>query len=206
LRVVTPRSTSGHGLSFAGQPERALADTTEALELARRLNYAEGEAMVLWHHGEVLVAAGRPDQGLAAAEAGVVLARRLGHRGWTAATLCGLGVAHAAVGDFEAAAQAYRDSLVLTEHLVMFKTWGHARLARLLVQHGDLAGAATHVDAALGTGPGLAQYEARLARCELAVARNEADASALVQDALDRAVDGGHGASAIRLAELGGQP
>ena len=70
LRVVTPQSTQGHGLMFAGRPRDGLAETCAALELARRLGYAEGEAMVLWHHAEVLVGCGAPAEALLARRGG----------------------------------------------------------------------------------------------------------------------------------------
>ena len=63
LRVVTPRSTRGHGLHFAGRPSEGLEETSTALDLSRRLGYAEGEAMVLWHHSEVLLGCGRAERG-----------------------------------------------------------------------------------------------------------------------------------------------
>ncbi|MBA2607351.1 MAG: tetratricopeptide repeat protein [Actinobacteria bacterium] len=206
LRIVTPRSTRGHGLLFAGRAEEGLLETADALELARSLGYAEGEAMVLWHHSEVLAGCGRAEEARSVATAGVELARRVQHRGWTASTLCGLGVVEIARGDLEAAATAFADSLALTEHLVMFKCWAHARLAGVLLAQDRLVEAEAHVRWALESGPGLlGQYEARLARCELAVRRGDDDAETLVDEALRLARAGGHVLSADRLAELGRQ-
>ncbi len=82
-----------------------------ALELARTLGYAEGEAMVLWQQAEVLVECDRAEEGLATAEAGLKLARRLGHRGWTATTSAAEGIARLALGDLTGAADAFEDSL-----------------------------------------------------------------------------------------------
>ncbi|MQA13784.1 MAG: hypothetical protein GEV09_06295 [Pseudonocardiaceae bacterium] len=82
-----------------------------------------------------------------------------------------------------------------SERLPLFTSWAHARLGAVLVRTGRVDEAAHHVDAALGTGPPLGHYEARLARCELAVARHDADAAALLADAVDRAIRGGHLAS-----------
>lgn len=204
LKVVTPRSTRGHGLMFAGRPEEGLVDTGAALELARTLGYAEGEAMVLWHQAEVLAGCGRPDESLAAAEAGRDLALRIGHRGWTATTSLAMGLAHAALGNRAGAIAAFHESLRASgEHLVMFRCWGRARLALVLIDQDRLDEAATHVDQALASGPGLARYEARLARCELGVRRGDDDVGALIEEALALAVKGGHVVTASRLKQLG---
>ena len=203
LRVVTPRSTRGHGLMFANRPTDGLVETSAALQLARSLGYAEGEAMVLWHHAEVLVGCGRQEEALPVAEAGRALAQRLGHRGWTATTSGAVGIARAALGDLAGAVTAFEESLRASgEHLVMFRCWGHARLALVLLGQGKIDQAATHVHQALGAGPGLAQYYARLARCELAVRRDEDDARALIEEALALAVTGGHAVTATRLEQL----
>ncbi|WP_133252025.1 tetratricopeptide repeat protein [Actinomycetospora cinnamomea] len=205
LRVVTPRSTRGHALLFAGRPERALSDTADALELARSLGHPEGEAYASWHHSEALTAAGRVDEATATAERGLALARRIRHRGWIATTSRALGIACEATGDVAGARTAFRRSLEAAERVPLFTSWAHARLGLLLVADADLSGAATHVDIALTVGPPLGHYEARLARCALAVARREPGASGLLDDARARAVRGGHHLSARRLAELGGQ-
>lgn len=207
LRAVFPRSTCGHGRMFAGQPAGGLVDTTQALELARKLGNAEGEAMTLWHHAEVLVACGRVDDAMTAAEQGLALARQLGHRAATAMTLLALGVARRASGDFEGAAAAFEESIEESgEPLVMFRCWGHARLALALLDQGRSDEAALHVAQALAIGPELSQYEARFAQCALAVHRGDADAGALVDDALRRAVAGGHQSSATLLRELATRP
>ncbi|WP_322937774.1 BTAD domain-containing putative transcriptional regulator [Nocardioides bizhenqiangii] len=203
LRAVTPRSTRGHGLVFAARPQEGLADTTAALELTRSLGYAEGEAMVLWHHAEALLACGRPEEAREVAESGVTRARGLGHRGWTATTLRALGIARAALGDLDGARAAFEESVRTSgEHLLMFRSWGHSRLALVHVAEGHPDAAAPHVAEALATGPGLALYEARLAECELAVARGDDGSAPLVRDAHQRAVTGGHAVSAQRLAAL----
>ncbi len=203
LRVVTPRSTRGHGLHFAGRPEEALADVSSALELSRSLGYAEGEAMVLWHYAEVLVGCRRPEEALVAADAGVTLARRLRHRGWTAMTVSAQGLARAALGDLDGATAAFEESLRTSRHLILFTTWAHSRLAQVHLARDDLRSAAAHVQEALTLeGPGLHQYEARLASCELAVRLGEPSAHALVVDALRLAETGGHVISAERLRAL----
>ncbi len=205
LRVVTPRSTRGHGLVFAGQPEQGLSQTSAALDLARNLGYAEGEAMVLWHHAEALAACGRPEEGLATAQEGLALARRLDHRGWTAATLCAVGLCHAALDDSDAAANALEDCLAISEHLVWFRSWAGSRLAQVTLARGDWEAASRHVDGALALGWGLTLYEARLAQCELAVRRGDKEAGMLLDQALELAITGGHLSSAARLQRLRGQ-
>jgi hypothetical protein len=71
-----------------------------------------------------------------------------------------------------------------------------------LPQAASYDAAAAHIHEALATGPGLAQYEARLAHCEFAVKRGHENARALVDEALRLAVAGGHAASAARLGQL----
>lgn len=44
LRVITPRSTCGHGLVFADRPAEGLTEADAALELARELGNPEGQA------------------------------------------------------------------------------------------------------------------------------------------------------------------
>lgn len=203
LRVVWPRSTRGHALHFAGRPLEGLEETSAALELARRLGYADGEAMTLWHHAEVLVGCGRPDEALENAQAGLALGQRLGHRGAMAATSLAMGVAHAALDHPADAIAALQESLRISgEHHVMFRCWGLARLALVLLDQDRLDDAATHVDQALALGPDLARYEGRLARCELAVRRGDDDAGSLIDEALELAVAGGHAMTAHRLEEL----
>lgn len=203
LRVVTPRTTRGHGLAFAGRPAEGLVDVLDALDLARRLGYREGEAMVLWHKAELLLATGDAQAALDAANAGIEIARRLEHRGWTATNLSARGLVLAALGDDAAAVASFEESIAVSEHIAMFRGWSHARLASLLVARGDLAAAEPHVRASLEGTPGLPRHEARLAQCELAVARGDADAAAVVASALAQAERAGHWASAARLAELG---
>jgi tetratricopeptide (TPR) repeat protein len=187
---------------FAGRVEPALADTGEALELARSLGYPEGEAYASWHHSEALTAAGRPEEGMAAAVHGLAVARRLRHRGWIATTLRALGIAREAAGDLAGAKDAFYESLEAADPFPLFTSWAHARLGLLLAVEADPVTAAIHVDAALAMGPPLGHYEARLARCTLAVARREPAARAVLDDAREHALRGGHHASAHRLAEL----
>lgn len=204
LRVVTPKSARGHALQMAGRPHEGLTETTSALQLARDLGYAEGEAMVHWHHAEALLACGRTDESVAVAEEGVALARRLDHRGWTCATLCALGLARHGAGDLDGATAALDECLDRSgDHLIAFIAWSHSRLAQILLDRNQVAEAADHVESALAiTAAGLQQYEARLAQCEVAWARGDAGAKALIETALDSALRGGHKTSADRLAAL----
>jgi len=193
----------GHGRMFSGPPTEGLVDTQEALDLARRLGYAEGEAMVLWHHAEVLAACGHAEEALTAAESGVELARQLGHRGATVMTLLGLGVARLACGDFEGSDAAFEECIDNSgDQLTLFGGWSHARLALPILDRGRIGDAALHVAQALSRGPELSQYEARFAQCTLAVTRGDEESATLVDDALRRAVAGGHETSASRLREL----
>lgn len=202
LRVVTPRSTRGHALVFADRAVAGLADIEEALDLARSLGYPDGEAYACWHHSEALTEVGRIADALQAAEQGLAIARRLGRRGWTATTLRARGVAHQAAGDTVAALTAFRASLAASEGLPLFECWAHARLGRVLLLAGHVAEAAGHVEAALRQGPPLGRYEARLARCALAVARDEPGAAPLIDDAITRARRGGHWTSLRELAAM----
>lgn len=203
LRVVMPRSTRGHGLMMARRPQEGLEETAAALELARSLGYGEGEAFVLWHHAELLASCGRPEDALAAADAGLALARRIDHRGYIAINVCAQGVARAALGDLTGAAAAFEETLVMThDQNLMFAGWAHSRLAQTRLLQGRVDEAAAHVQAALDIPLGLQLYEARLARCELAFVRGDADRASLIDDARRRALEGGHFASAARLDQL----
>jgi tetratricopeptide (TPR) repeat protein len=206
LRIVTPRSTRGHGLVFAGRPELGLADTTEALELARALGHPEGQAYALWHQTEALSALGRYDEGRESAEEALKIAEAIGHRGWTATALRALGIVLQDAGALDEAEAAFRRSLELSEHLSLFASWASARLALVSLARGDSTAAEPFVARALSEGPPLGHYEARLARAELAAAREEPEAAAIARDAMTRAESGGHHASVPRLAILGQLP
>ena len=178
LRAVTPRSTRGHGLVFAGDPAAGLAETTAALRLARELDTAEGQAYALWHRSEALSALGRADE--AEADAREALRRADGHRGWTATAHRALGIALAARGDLDAAAAAFAASAeVAGESLTLFASWAAAQRALVALAAGSTAGVAAWVAHALAIGPPLGHYEARLAEVELAAARGDPRTAAL---------------------------
>lgn len=203
LRVVTPRSTRGHAFVFAGQPDRGLVDTTEALELARVLGHPEYQSYALWHRSEALSALGHVDEARACAEEALVVAEQIGHRGWTATALRALGIAQQTAGVLDDAGHSFARSLALSEHLGLFASWASARLALIHVALGDLSGAESFVARALAEGPELAQFEARLAQAELAAAREDPEAPSIFRDALRAAETGGHAVSVARLTELG---
>ena len=93
LRVVTPRSTRGHGLVFHAEPEAGLAETSAALQLATDLGTPEGRAYALWHRSEALSALGRHLEAEADAREALRVAQEVGHRGWTATAWRALGIA-----------------------------------------------------------------------------------------------------------------
>lgn len=200
LRVVTPRSTRGHGLVFLGEPDRALAETAQALELARSLGHSDGVSYALWHRSEALAALGRADEAVAAAREAVDIAEQLGHRSWTATTHRALGIALQARGDLPAAEAAHHRTLELASYWPLLAAWACARIALVRLALDDPAGAEPYVTRALAEGPPLAHYEARLARAELAYARGDPGAATIARDALKRAEDGGHLIHVDRLA------
>jgi tetratricopeptide (TPR) repeat protein len=202
LRVVTPRSTRGHMLTFLGRPGAALQDAEQALELARTLGYAEGISYALWHVSEALSALGRVGPAEEAAREAIAVARRVGHRSWTMSGHRALGIALQSGGDPAGAERAFTTSLELAEHWPLFVSWSAARIALVRLTRGDAEGAAPFVVRALAEGPPLAHYEARLAHAELAAARGEAGAREVARDAWQRAEAGGHLVAVPRLREL----
>lgn len=202
MRVVTPRSTRGHGFVFLARPAEGLAEAQAALDLARSLGYREGVSYSAWHASEALTALGRVDEALAVAEEALTVAERLGHRGWTATALRAIGLAHRAGGDLDGAEKAFRHSLDTSTNLSLFSCWASAQLAIVLLERGELAEAGSHVQQALSEGPPLARYEARLAHAELAAAAGRHDARTIVDDAIRQARSGGHLASLPRLTVL----
>lgn len=203
LRVVTPRSTRGHGLVFGGRPADGLAETTAALQLARDLDAPEGQAYALWHRSEALSGLGRCAEAEADAREALRIARAVGHRGWTATAHRALGIALQTGGRLDDAARAFADSAATAgDGLGLFASWAAARSALVALGRGDPAAAERLVDRALAAGPPLGHYEARLARAELAAARADGRCAGIAAAALRRARAGGHAVSVPRLAEL----
>ena len=192
LRAVTPWSTRAHALLFAGDPATALADSDRALDLACDLGAAEAETYARWHRSEVLTGCLRIEEALEESRQAQAIAERLAHRGWTATALRAQGIALRAAGDPAAAEAAFRCSLAAADGLPLFTCWAHAQLALALLEQGRLDEADEHVASALGVGPPLGQYEARLARARLALARGDADAGAITRDVVRLARAGGH--------------
>ncbi len=184
LHVITPRSTAGHGLVFAGLAADGLELTLAALDLARALGNPEGQTYALWHSTEALSALARHDDALTAAREALEVARRLRHRGWIATGWRALGIAHHGAGELEEARSAFACSLDVSSHLNLFASWAAARCALVLVALGRLGEAEVLVRRALAEGPPLGHFEGRLAEVELAVARSDPRARELASQAL----------------------
>jgi DNA-binding SARP family transcriptional activator/tetratricopeptide (TPR) repeat protein len=202
LRAVTPQSTLGHALVFHGEPTAGFAQTEAALDLARALGHPEGQTYALWHRSEALAALGRTSGAIESAREGLAIAEGLGHRGWTATSLRALGIALTGRSDLDGACAAFTRSLQLSDGLSLFGSWAASRLARTLIAQGEVARAVPYTEQALAVGPPLAQYEARLARAELAAAREEPSLADLVADAVRRAEEGGACACVEPLRQL----
>ncbi len=203
LRVVTPRSTLGHGLVFSGRADDGLTEIDEALRLARELDAPEGQAYALWHRAEALSALGRLEEAEASGRAALKVAEGAGHRGWTATAHRAIGITLQAQGRLDEAAAAFEHSAAAAgDDLTLFACWAAARGAMVAVASGRLTGAGRLVARALATGPPLGHYEARLAAVELAVERGDDGWPALAAQALTLARSGGHEQSASRLASV----
>jgi tetratricopeptide (TPR) repeat protein len=205
LRVVTPRSTRGHGLVFMDRPSEGLSEATAALRLARDLDAPEGQAYALWHRSEALSGLGRAQEAEADAREALAIATALGHRGWMATAHRALGIALTSRGELDDAADSFAASATVAgESLTLFASWAAARAALVAIARGELAGVDAMVARALALGPPLGHYEARLAQVELAAALGDHDCPAIAARALARARQGGHAVSARRLAALAG--
>jgi tetratricopeptide (TPR) repeat protein len=207
LRVITPRSTRGHGLVFLGRPAAGLEEVSAALTLAVDLDAPAAQTYAFWHRSEALSALGRLDEAEADARRALELARATAHRGWTATAHRALGIALHAQGRYDQAAAAFAASAETAgTDLGLFACWAAARQALVAVATARFADAEAFVARALATGPPLGRYEARLAAAELAYATGDPAAPATAESALALARDGGHGQSAARLAALLGAP
>lgn len=201
LRVGTAGTNRGIGLVFMDRAQEALAAIEEALALERMLGNAEGE---VWCVGmrSLALTLGRLNGAREAIEAILVMARRLGHRELTAGALLMLGIACQATGDLDWAKESLGKSIETGKNLPIYSSWAAARLASVLIAQGDLDAAEACVNQALAEAIPMTQYEARLARVELAIARGDPEARTIAAEALELAEAGGHLLSAARLREL----
>ena len=172
LRAVTPRSTRGHGLVFAGEPAEGLAETSAAVRLARELDTAEGQAYALWHRSEALSALGRLDEAEADAREALAVPgtpdTAAGPRPRTArsASRCRRS------GELDEAAAAFAASAEAAGSRSRCSRRGRRRGGRWWRSpRGIDGGGGRSVAHALAVGPPLGHYEARLAEVELAAAR-----------------------------------
>lgn len=202
LRVITPRSTRGHGLLFMGRLADGLVETEEALALARTLGHAEGVSYTQWHRSEVLAAIGRAEEARTAAGEALAIARELGHRGWTATGLLALGTAEAASGRFELAADAYQEARKTAHGLPLFEAWAEARLGLIVVREGRLDDATRLADQAAADAPGLARYEILVLRATIALQGGDPGATQVCQRAMAACRDGGHERARRTIADL----
>jgi tetratricopeptide (TPR) repeat protein len=206
LRVVTPRSTRGHGLVFMARAGEGLVETSAAVQLARELDAPESQAYALWHRSEALSGLGRAAEAESDAREALTIARTLGHRGWTATAYRALGIALTGRGELDDAAAAFTASASAAgDSLTLFAAWAAARSALTAIARGALAGVDSLVTRALIVGPPLGHYEARLAEVELLAARDDPITPERAATALGLACDSGHNASIPRLAELAGR-
>jgi hypothetical protein len=203
LKVITPRSTRGHGLVFAARPADGLAETSAALALATELDAPEGRAYALWHRSEALSGLARWAEAEADAREALRIARTIDHRGWTATSWRAIGIALTGQHRLDAAARAFAASAdAAGDSLTLFASWAASRGADVAIRRGRLHEAAVLVERALALGPPLGHYEARLSRVQLAAARGDADLAALAADARALARAGGHAVTTPQLAAL----
>jgi DNA-binding SARP family transcriptional activator/tetratricopeptide (TPR) repeat protein len=191
MRLVTPRSTRGHGLVLLGRAAEGLLDADEALEIARTLGHPEGQAYALWHRGEALATLGRTELALAAGTEALAIATRIGHRGWTATSWRTIGLAEQSAGDHPAALRAFERSLAVADHLDLFACWAAARAALEQLQLGRVTAAGDLVRRSLSTGPALGRHEARWAAAALATRCGADGREEAVDQAIAEAVRGG---------------
>ena len=201
LRVGMVRGIRGLCLVGMGRGEEGLAELDGVIELERALAHPD-EAGALYGRCEALCALGRIEEAMDSAKAAIEIARRIEHREWLGDSLSGLGLARFMAGDLEGAEEVLRECLDLVGLPVSCKA--SARLASVLIAGGDLESAELYVDRALAHGPVIWQYEARVARTELALARSDPEAKTLATETLDWLESGGyrHSAAGVRLQGL----
>jgi tetratricopeptide (TPR) repeat protein len=207
LRVGTPLANYGRALVFLQErPEEGLTRIEEALELERSLGHPEGQAYCLWARSEVLAELGRHGEGEESARAALEIARHLGHREWTAAALKGLGTVYLAAGDLAGAEAAFRECLAGAEGIPIFTSWAAAGLASVFLARHNLAAAEAYMTRAFEEGTELTNYDARLVRARIAVARGDTKATEIAREALTLAEAGGHLLNGAKLRALAQDP
>jgi tetratricopeptide (TPR) repeat protein len=204
LRLGTTQAMRAFTLVLTGRADEALAQAETMVELARMLECIEGEGFALTMRGFALAALGKPEEATSQLEETLVRARRFGHREHTLATLLFLSIAQQATGHLQQAEANLREALQLAQRLPLYSPWVSARLASVLIAQGHLSAAESFVVHPL---PGtVMDFEVRLARTELAIARGDPDAPETAAQALALAEDAGHLFSASRLRQLLGPP
>jgi DNA-binding SARP family transcriptional activator/predicted negative regulator of RcsB-dependent stress response len=204
LRLGTTQAMRAFTLVLTGRADEALAQAETVVELARMLECIEGEGFALTMRGFALAALGKPEEATSQLEETLVRARRFGHREHTLATLLFLSIAQQATGHLQQAEANLREALQLAERLPLYSPWVSARLASVLIAQGHLSAAESFVVHPL---PGtVMDFEVRLARTELAIARGDPDAAETAAQALALAEEAGHLFSASRLRQLLGPP
>jgi tetratricopeptide (TPR) repeat protein len=182
-----------------GRPEEGSVEIEQALELAVSLGEREAEAYALWQRSEALAALGRSEEAVENARTSLAIAEDLRHREWTAAALRALGTAHRVSGDLDRAEDAYRRGFAASEGIVLFRTWHAAGLALTLLEAGRTEEARPWVAEALGGGPPLGLFDARLAEVRLAVATGDPRTDAWAAELLRDAESAGHEMIALEL-------
>jgi tetratricopeptide (TPR) repeat protein len=204
LQLGTTQAMRAFTLVLTGRADEALLQAESVVELARILGCIEAEGFALTMRGFALAALGKPEEATLQLEDTLVLARQFGHREYTLATLLFLSIAQQATGHLQDAEANLREALQLSERLPLFSPWVSARLASVLIAQGALSAAESFLaDPLPGT---VMDFEARLARAELAIARGDPDAKETAAEALVLAEAAGHLFSAGRLRQLLGRP
>ncbi len=210
LAVGSPRVTVGWLLAWMGRAKEGLPHVEEALALERTLGQIEGEACCLWVRGELLAALGRLREAEADAEAALGLARRIGHREWEASALRALAYVAEAAGDLERAEAVLREAVEAAGDIPIARSLAAGRLASVLAERGEWNGAETFARLALEHGVLGWEFDGRLVKVEVAMARGEPGARAAAAEALAVAEGAGFRSRARvrverRLEQLGGE-
>jgi class 3 adenylate cyclase len=192
LLAGTPRAFRGWGLVWMGRADEGLVDIDEALELERTLGQTEGEALCLMLRAYALSARGRADEARETASEALDVFRRLGVREWEATALRILGQVEEAAGNLTEAEVILREAVERSAGMPFPYSLAAGRLASVLLAGGNLEAAEASARQAMAEGMPVGGYEARLVLAEVALARAEPEAEAMVAEALAQADAGGH--------------